>query len=786
MSGHSGWIVSVAFSPDGQYALSGSWDNTLKLWDISSGKEIRTLSGHSSSVESVAFSPDGKYALSGFSNKTFTLWDLSSGKEIKTLSGHSGWVVSVAFSPDGKYVLSGSLDKTLKLWDLSNGKEIKSMKGHSDYVKSVAFSPDGKYALSGSSDKTLKLWDLSSGKEIKTMKGHSEYVNSVAYSPDGKYALSGSDDNTLKLWNISSGKEIRTLSGHSSSVESVVFSPDGKYALSGSWDSTLKLWDLSSGKEIRSMKGHSDRVESVAFSPNGKYAISGSSDKTLKLWDLSSGKEIKTLRGHSSSVNSVAFSSDGKYTLSGSSDRTARIWEIVMGKEIVKMFSFPDGEWVSITPDGYFNASPNGAKNINVCVGMNVYSIDNFFETYFRPDIVSARLKSEDTTSFVKQDITKGIKTPPDVTIALKAKDGTYRELNSSSGTDYLIENGFIQVLVTAKDTGGGVKGVRLFCNGKVVGENFRGLTVVAKASAYQQEFSVPLVDGENNLRTVGFSNDMTESNPVTALVHYKAPSLSKPDMYLLVVSLNEYRNAKYNLNYCVADALGFAETITPKAKKIFNKVELVTISNRAATRAAVLKAFADLKIKIKPMDVFILFYAGHGIALDVTGADGKTLSEFYYILSDVTQMTSSAKCSAEGISGTEMRAMLADIQAGKQVLFIDACNSGAFANQFAARGAAEENALAKLSRATGSVIFASTTKDQFATEFAELKHGVFTFVVMEAFSGGALLPNGQLTVAGIKAYVDDKIPEYSLKYKGSEQYPTTFMWGQDFPIGMK
>ncbi|NQS96837.1 MAG: caspase family protein, partial [candidate division Zixibacteria bacterium] len=244
-SGHSGWVNSVAFSADGRYALSGSWDNTLKLWDIQNGNCLRTFSGHSDIVFSVAFSPDGGYALSGSNDKTSKLWDINSGIQIRTFSGHSSKVNSVAFSPDGRYALSGSGDKTLKLWDIQTGNCLRTFREHRKRVSSVAFSPDRRYALSGSWDNNLKLWDINSGKEIRAFRGHSKSVESVAFSPDGRYALSGSEDKTLKLWDIQTGKCLRTFSGHGANILSVAFSPDGRYALSGSDDNTLKLWDIT-------------------------------------------------------------------------------------------------------------------------------------------------------------------------------------------------------------------------------------------------------------------------------------------------------------------------------------------------------------------------------------------------------------------------------------------------------------------------------------------------------------------------------------------------------------
>ena len=342
-TGHSWWVESVTFSPDGKYALSGSVDNTLKLLDVASGKELRTFTGHSDKVFSVTFSPDGKYALSGSQDKSIKLWDLGSGKELRTYNGHTGWVYSVAFSPDGKYALSGSGDRTLRLWDIASGKELRFFSGHSKEVYSVCFSPDGKYALSGSADATIRLWDISTGKALRIFIGHSEEVRSVAFSPDGKYALSGSGkryagagahDNSLKLWDINNGKELKTFTGHAKVVNSVAFSPDGKYALSGSDDNTVKLWDIADGRVIKTFTGHPRMVYSVAYSPDGKYALSGSFDKSIKLWDIARGKELWTHGGQTNKVNSVASSPDGKYALTGSADNSLKLWDIANGREL--------------------------------------------------------------------------------------------------------------------------------------------------------------------------------------------------------------------------------------------------------------------------------------------------------------------------------------------------------------------------------------------------------------------------------------------------------------------
>ena len=251
-----------------------------------SGFLIRTLTGHTSTVDSVAYAPDGRTALSGSWDNTLRLWNLASGSTIRTLTGHTDMALSVAIAPDGRTALSGSYDKTLKLWDLASGSTIRTLTGHAYQVYSVAIAPDGRTALSGSYDKTLKLWDLATGSTLRTLTGHTEAVFSVAIAPDGRTALSGSGDITLKLWDVATGNTIRTLTGHTYPVASVAIAPDGRTGLSGSYDITLKLWDLATGNTLRTLTGHTESVTAVAIAPDGRTGLSGGQDGTLKLWDL--------------------------------------------------------------------------------------------------------------------------------------------------------------------------------------------------------------------------------------------------------------------------------------------------------------------------------------------------------------------------------------------------------------------------------------------------------------------------------------------------------------------
>jgi WD40 repeat protein len=337
LRGHLEGVTSVAFSPDGQRIVTGSDDQTAKVWDAANGKELLTLRGHGSAIHSVAFSPDGQRIVTGSDGGTAKLSDAASGKELLTIPGHRSAIHSVTFSPDGQRIVTGSVDMTAKVWDAANGNELLALKGHDDKINDVAYCPDGQRIVTGSDDHTAKVWEAAGGTNLLTLKGHTASIWSVGFSQNGQRIVTGSYDQTAKVWDASSGTNLLTLPGHSDGIESVAFSHDGQWIVTGSWDGTAKVWNAASGKELLTIKGHSDRVRGVAFSPDGQRIVTGSRDGTAKVWERASVKGILTLRGHSDAIFSVAFSPNGERIVTGSWDGTARVWEASSGKELLSL-----------------------------------------------------------------------------------------------------------------------------------------------------------------------------------------------------------------------------------------------------------------------------------------------------------------------------------------------------------------------------------------------------------------------------------------------------------------
>ncbi|HEY1386963.1 MAG TPA: TIR domain-containing protein [Ktedonobacterales bacterium] len=333
LTGHSNWVWSFATSPNGQYIASASFDNSIILWELATGMQVRRLARPTSlAVRAVVFTPDGKELLSGSDDGNVVVWDVPTGAIVRTYHPHSGEIRSLALTSDGATALIGYNDGHLLSLNVSNGLVKHLAQPIQGNIWSVALSHNGHVAIVGGQDGSLLLWNLDTFRSEGQLGQPSAQALGVAFSPDGKTALSGGDDGIVRVWDVTRKILIGKLEGHDASawVWGVAFSSDGRLAVSGANDRKVLLWDVETGQLIHQFIGHDDEVTHVGFAPNDdNVIISASHDKTLRIWDAQSGGQTFSSRQHTGAIRSIAVSPDGKLALSTGADGKLILWDLV-------------------------------------------------------------------------------------------------------------------------------------------------------------------------------------------------------------------------------------------------------------------------------------------------------------------------------------------------------------------------------------------------------------------------------------------------------------------------
>ncbi len=793
--GHKNFLSQVCFSPKENTILSSDDAGNVKLWDVDSGKEIRSFHGFNNSVHSVDISSDGSKIISGGGNlfsPKMNIWKTEGYSTTHNLIGHTNIISNVMFSPDGEKIYSGSWDGYIKLWNSSKGDELKSIKANKGEV-TFDISPNGEYIISGGIYAggrldSLRYWEIESGKQLFSVLGTKTLISSLKFAPDGKTFLSGDWDGQVSLWNVANRSCEKTFSRDKATINSMAISHDGSKILVGKIK--IELWDRFSGELIRLFEGHENSVNALSFSSDGKRFISGSTDQTIKIWDVETGQLIKTYSGHAERVTSVKFSENDKNIISGSTDGTIRIWDSEKGEELLKMSSFPNGEWVIMTPDGYFDASKNGGGLVPIVKGLDVFGIDQFALKYNRPDLILNRLGSQNRKlidhffSQYKKRLKKSGFSEAQISGEL--------HIPKAKIIHKVQSNKFIELTCRFSDSKFNLKRYNVYVNDIPIFGVY-GKMITGRSIEISEKIELNV--GDNKIEFSCLNEKGAES--YRALTNATFNGEPKRNLYLLAFGVSKYKNTTYNLAYADKDALDLEKVIQSMKGKGFENIYTKVLTNEQVTPAAI-KASKDFVKNAKPDDTFILFIAGHGMH------DKDAEATYYYLTSNAD--VNNLKATAADFETIED--LLQGIPPRNKLFLMDACESGEIDEDeletlqgfktleglgIASRGFKSTTSQTTnnnqpstkrsylyqkdryiyndLVRRSGAIVFSSSKGGELSYERSDIENGLFTEYIMKALttSEADKDKNGIVSTDELRQYVSEQVAKAS----GDLQHPT-------------
>jgi WD40 repeat protein len=909
-----GWIVGLSVTRDSKNVIISTIRNRTIMYDIETGKQIQTFPTTAYVPILSKVTPDNMYFAMVSKDSVITIFDINTGKTVKTLKKHDkqATVNAIFFAPNEKTLYSCDTSGNVYAWDTKRGSVKHNMKKSGTPIFALSLSADGKTFFSGGEDKTVNMWDTETGKLLKTIElngvitgmvtlpnstniavgtnndlsiistdtgeivshisstskwkkidmvlddkdifkasivdfsftndininhlegdkltskklFHSDatgYLDLPSISKNMKRVASYNNQDGLTIIDADTGKVISKIKNSDRitpiSAVSMSLSEDGKYIIAlgfgtleiidvetgkstykgqfkvpgtsfyiasiklrgnkaymGGMDMVTKkgivaIYDLNSHETITSFLTDVHNITGIAPSPDGKVVAAATSAGTLHIFDSSTGQLIKDMQGNANNVGSLEFTKDGKLLVSAGVDKMIRYWDIAEGKEILANGFFDDGEWISITPDGYFAASENGAKHLLIQTGaMEVSSIDQYYEQFYRPDIVASAAESlTDGTAYAVLD-------KPELKLAEIKPAPSIEIINAATNID--TEDLKIELKITpkAEDEYGQI---RLYVDGALIKtDNDRALHLKESELSIYKAYTIKLPKGEHSIKAIVFNKENTmQSKDAVVNIVSTYEFTRKPNIYAVVIGINKYKNPAISLKYAVDDARLFAETIKESTKSLFGEVNVSLLTTEGETSKEHIANTLKSLQNINPQDMFIFYVASHGLVED---------AKYHMITSNVGAL-STRKIQQDAISQDELKEMIANIPTTKKFIILDTCNSGAMGKSLEValltRGLSENMAMKVLSRAVGSTIISASSSAQEALEGYK-GHGLLTYILTQGLRGEADTDkDGFVKTLEIANYVEDTVPEIAEKVFKRAQYPYVSPLGAGFPL---
>ena len=812
---HKEDINKVIFSPDGKWLASSSFGNELGLWK-SSGELEFMLDDYDAPINAMAFSYDGRVLVSlDITGRGYSYSIPSGNLYTNEFHEHDNVVFSAAFSPqstDGNYVIAsaGGTKNEIVIWNAISAKKIRSIRGKGSFIGNLSFGTGMELYISQQFVTEDPDYHFSFDFNSMTIKQDPGNPPSTIDQSNSKLVRETGDPFVLEL---SRGKVILNDEFEDGRIRSYAVTPNDEVIVGS--DFSLKMYDAN-GNIQKEFLGHRGGVWSLATSPDGRYFASGSDDQTVKLWKINESGHAPSLFQYFEGDQDAEELLQSLELDSLLNEESKSSWELViefvsnnydkrttkyfqdhynsLGETVVpfaNLFIADDSEWICWAPSGYFGCSSSGANYFGWHINNGIdkladyYSADQYFEILFRPNVLTRSISSGKRVKQILMDEgekifdLKKLSRPSAGFFDINDLTIGSSKIMDYNGGKYQTTEKKIPLTIDVFDGGGGIREVNIYHNGKLIIHDTE-LKSLQTVERIRKTYDVDLVNETNNFRVVVINYQGIESRPDYLKIEYTGEQIVTAALHILSIGINQYEREDYNLNYAQSDAMSFTRKFVDRGGSLFknvrNKIELY---DDQATKQNILVAFESIISQAKPEDMFVFYYAGHGT---VDESD----NEYYLVPPNITELYGdSDQLKEKGISATELKNLLSKVKSTQQLILMDACHSGAAVEAFKKEDGSRERAITQLARSSGVAMLTSSNSQQFATEFEVLKHGVFTYSLLEALDGAADTGDNQISVYELKLYMERVVPKLSRQYGGEMQRPIAHVFGNDFPIAL-
>ena len=771
--GHNTEVISFDFSPDGRYLASGSAGGMIKIWDIQHGTLFKNLTGEHLSIGSMDVSKNGKYLAYTVNDEKegpgIALFNLDAGILADFIKPDMISISSIKFSSKSDKLAIGGYGfrgKSFYIYDIEN-YEISRWKTISPKISLIEFIPDDDLIFYTNED-TLHMQDFHSEimkKSISADDGSD--ISSMNISGNGNIICFGTGSGGIYLFDREKNTTQRSPASEDTEVIATGFSSTGDTLIAVHENGIVELLKRNDLERIDLLTnehwGH--KISAVSFDPESNRLFTGAWDNNINIWDISEGMipEFTFKNAHINIISALILIKGKNILVSGGTGGLVKFWDIEKKKNLLNLFAKAADEWAIVSPDGYFDGSKKGFDNLHWVKGNEPLALETYFDDYFRPYLldITVNKKMEDSRLF-REGAIAGEALPPGVDILEPAFDTV--KTNSKVLFVKLIKHTYP------------IEKLLVYLNGKLIvtDDKFKN-----NMDSVLRKYKVNLVPGNNIIKFVALDKKRKSSNPKIVNVVNLEKVISR-NLYLLATGISDYGKYPLNLNYAGKDAKTIIQFIE-ESNYYYDSVYVYPLYDSEATKEKIKENFEKIITRAKPEDIFVFYFAGHGISK--YSKDSCDL-DFYFWLYDKTNQYDEGN-PGFALSAVEAGQLISKIKANKQLLIIDACQSSAVIDnmfwQMKEKMLRNRN-FAKMSNLYGLNILTSSVSSRPAYENNSIEHGVFTYVLLEGMKGRASHDDEYITVGELKIFLDKELPAVCRKYNLT-QYPYGRLDGSDFTI---